>query len=81
MRVIAALGPGSTQRALPVLEARRAGPHTLLVAGPSSEMTQSKVVRYVSGDWNAALGQIRLRLEAEPTGEPVSSRLYFGPAH
>lgn len=32
-------------------------------------MTQSKVVRYVSGDWNSAIGQVRLRLEAEPAGE------------
>src|ERR1700681_2928560 len=35
-----------------------------------AKMTQSKVVRYVSGDWNATLGQVRLRLEAEPAGEP-----------
>jgi hypothetical protein len=33
-------------------------------------MTQSRVVRYVSGDWNPALGQVRLRLEADPAGEP-----------
>jgi hypothetical protein len=33
-------------------------------------MTQSRIVRYVSGDWNATLGQVRLRLEAELAGEP-----------
>jgi len=41
--------------------------HTHKSREPS--MTQSKVVRYVSGDWNPARSLVRLRLEAEPAGE------------
>jgi hypothetical protein len=33
-------------------------------------MSESRIVRYVSGDWNAALGRVRLRLEADAVDEP-----------
>jgi hypothetical protein len=33
-------------------------------------MTESSIVRYVSGDWNAARGHVRLRIETDKLGQP-----------
>jgi hypothetical protein len=46
--------------------------------GAEGRMTQSRIVRYVSGDWNSAAGQVRLRIEAESTDEPQD--FLIGPA-
>jgi hypothetical protein len=46
--------------------------------GAEGRMTQSRVVRYVSGDWNSAAGQVRLRIEADSADEPQD--FLIGPA-
>jgi hypothetical protein len=33
-------------------------------------MSESRIVRYVSGDWNPEIGRVRLRLEADTVDEP-----------
>jgi hypothetical protein len=33
-------------------------------------MSESKIVRHVSGEWNPAIGRVRLRLEAGAVDEP-----------
>jgi hypothetical protein len=41
-------------------------------------MTEPRIVRYVSGDWNAAGGQVRLRIESDKGEGPKDLLVALG---